>query len=276
MTPGGTRLACSILLLLMLPALPQAAPRALSEHLFPSAEAPISEFARRRAAQTGQPPLTQEPGAMLHAELSLPAGDGPFPVVMMFPRCGGWRGVVTDWPERLNQWGYATLKIFSIAARPERDDPCNTGRVRTVGNTEMVFDAVGAMRYLQRVAGVDASRVAVMGWGVGATAALKLVNWHGFARLFAERAAAAIAFYPACELHSEFLAPTLVLIGERDRTHPPLFCREMQRLAAPGSPPFEIRAFADLGHDFDLLAPLPAAQREQMENAVWRFLRQHL
>ncbi|MGI9317030.1 MAG: hypothetical protein ACR2QW_06840, partial [bacterium] len=138
---------------------------------------------------------------MVEARIVVPDGPQPLPVVVLFSTCIGWKETPKQWQEIFVDWGYATVEVRSIEARPEYAGNCDVNRHDgIVGASDVVFDGVGVLQYLEDVPEIDSDCAIAMGWELGGTSAMKAVNRQGYARLFKQRFAAAIALYPNCEL----------------------------------------------------------------------------
>ncbi len=224
---------------------------------FNSAVLPPTPFMIRISKAQGVPTRQGKPGIALSATLAKPEGEGPFAVVLMFPTCKGWTDMDKDqnqdWRSQIVQWGYVALQVNSVTSRPHIGVNCDPARYDgAVGGTDLLFDGMGALEYLSTLPYIDAERVAVIGWGLGGSGAVKSVNAQGFARLFKRRFKAAVAFYPDCEMHSEYIAPSLVFVGEKDELRP-LLCQKMLENTEPNQKHlFTLRIIEGAEREFDI------------------------
>src|SRR3984957_8392713 len=77
------------------------------------------------------------------AALSTPAGEGPWPAVIMFPDAGGMRGTMREMGERLSELGYVVL----VADFYYRNGPYEPVDMRTAfSNKETAEMIMGMMR----------------------------------------------------------------------------------------------------------------------------------
>lgn len=166
-----------------------------------------------------------------------PAGEGPFPAVVLLHGCHGILPSTHAWARWLLARGYVTLVVDSWTPRGIAERDFCTSRGREVPNTARFDDGVGALTYLQSRPYVDRERIGVVGWSNGGVFAIALVNGPSHARA-ADRGVlvpppgfrAAVAFYPGgCySLVAERVErPLLVLMGDVDDWTVPGPCAEM-------------------------------------------------
>ena len=127
------------------------------------AEAPALEGAGDAA--TGTFPVTYESGGLtISARMSLPAGSGPFPGVVLVQPFGGLERDV----ERLVGSGYVVLDA-DLRGNGNSDPDPSQGTDLDMGST---LDVVNAARALAADPRVDSSRVALVGVGLGGLIAI--------------------------------------------------------------------------------------------------------
>lgn len=191
-----------------------------------------------------------------------PAGEGPFPAVVLLPNCAGVQGHLFEWAARLRQAGYATMIVDNFGPRGVRMN-C---RVWTVSLDEVAADAQAARAYLGTLPGIDGKRIAAMGFSYGAMAALRLASASYVARSAADGFQAIVAFYPSCtagntrnpimreiqqNLANDIATPTLILIGGADEETPASTCEAVvPRLVAQGQP-IRLKVYPGVTHAFD-------------------------
>jgi dienelactone hydrolase len=183
----------------------------------------------------------------LAGKLQKPAGDGPFPAVVLLHGCGGIQPKRDHrWAERLSDWGYVTLQVDSFGPRGLSNVCTYTGKDSIDIFQQRVTDAYDALQYLAGLPFVDVKKIAVMGWSHGGHTTLQA--------LYQDRKMpfqAAVAFYPACRRSlSGMNAPLLILIGEADDWTPAAQCVTMMPKGNT-SPEVKLKIYPGAYHGFD-------------------------
>ena len=203
--------------------------------------------------------------ARLLGYLARPDGDGPFPAVVVLHGCNGFFGGYAEIADQLKSWGYVALLVDSFGPR-------GLGARCGIGSPEQPTDAYAALKYLSREPAVDAARIAVLGYSMGGESALITVVRGLIDRLFPEKFAAAIAYYPGCRGGSAAVnAPTLILIGAEDNRTPAAACREMVAQPHEGGAPIDLIVYPGAHHNFNLrtvTGPHPGYTLEYNEAAA--------
>lgn len=105
-----------------------------------------------------------------HYTVTLPEGDGPFPVVLMLHGCGGPRPMFNDWARALAENGTASIAIDSFAHR-------GIGRVSALSTVctgaqlrgrERAGDLYATYAWTRAQPWANPSRVVAAGWSHGA------------------------------------------------------------------------------------------------------------
>lgn len=104
-----------------------------------------------------------------HMKVSLPAGDGPFPVVLMFHGCGGPRPMFATWARALNEAGVATVNVDSYAHRGigrvgALTSVCTGARLR---GRERAGDVFAAYSWARAQSWANPARIIAAGWSHG-------------------------------------------------------------------------------------------------------------
>lgn len=201
--------------------------------------------------------------------LSIPAGSGRLPAVVITHGCGSITSGESGWQERLNTMGYATLLVHSFGAR-HIPEVCSGAH--QVNIASMLADAYGALALLADHPRIDAQRIAILGLSFGGRTAL----WSSYPR-FQERYgngsdqfAAYLAFYPAsCYLRlidetATDGRPIRLFHGVADDWIPLAPCRDyVERLQATGVD-IDLFAYPDAHHGFDV----PGQELVRQTNAL--------
>jgi dienelactone hydrolase len=135
--------------------------------------------------------------------LSKPAGDGPFPAVVILHDCSGLgprsSGMAWRWSSELTRRGYVTIWPDSFTSRGRPKGVCTEISPPRVTFERRAGDAYAALAYLASLPFVDARRIAVMGGSHGGSSTLAaIVDAPENAKRTDAGFAAAIALYPAC------------------------------------------------------------------------------
>ncbi len=182
-------------------------------------------------------PVSVPAGSLtLTADLALPVGAGPFPVVVALHGCNGMRGGGgrplnarhRDWNARLLAAGFAVLALDSFSARGITE-VC-TLKTRPITPRDRAGDVAAALAWLAARADVDAGRLVLLGWSHGGSTVLRSVSPGALGA--APKPALAIAYYPGC---SPFLpqaawkptVPLTILMGALDDWTPAAPCRDL-------------------------------------------------
>jgi dienelactone hydrolase len=192
------------------------------------------------------------------------AGDRP--AVVLLHGCGGMLNKagepsarMRDYARLLNAQGWHTLAVDSLTPRGETELCTQKASGRRVKVSDRALDALAALDWLARQPGVDATRLALLGWSNGGSTLLAATNAHlaPVARHFRQpvgQLKLAVAFYPGClqEARRGYLpvTNTWLLLGEADDWTPAAECTPL------ASERVHIRSWPDAGHGFDGTAPV--------------------
>ena len=187
------------------------------------------------------------PPGPIPAAFKLPAGQGPFPAVIVLHGCGGRGAGQLLWARRLNGWGYAVLIPDSMTPRGVKR-VCDPAEQSLVTPRDRVGDLGSAVAWLRSQPEIDPGRIAVLGLSHGGATAVMATDriYDGF------RLRAAINYYGPCvdpTAHGD--VPLLVLAGaEDDWGHPAARCEAYGMALQPGQV-FEMHVYPGVYHAFD-------------------------
>jgi len=161
----------------------------------------------------------QSIGPEVRGALNLPDGSGPFPAVVLLPHCHGFqsRNVQNDWPDVLNENGYATLTVDSFG--PQGQDTCE-GLPRAESRTKQATYAVGALNFLASRNDIDPKSIGVMGFSEGAFVINNMIAPASSQRGWSNKFSAAVSAYGGCRrlnLHKPEDVPIMILAPEYDK-----------------------------------------------------------
>ncbi|MBL0142172.1 MAG: dienelactone hydrolase family protein [Betaproteobacteria bacterium] len=214
------------------------------------------------------------PGLELAGRLYRPAGEGPFPAIVMLHGCTGlWAksGEPTAsfvfWAEHFRSRGYVTLLLDSFGPRGEREI-CTQIHRKVSETRDRPKDAYAALGWLASRKDVDPGHIHVMGWSNGAMAVLHVLRPDAPGReAGGPRFRSAVAFYPGCAAlaRTEFrpTAPLLIQSGGADDWTPAHHCEALAGKAPQGL--VEIDVYPGAFHSFDRLDQ-PIRERSEVRN----------
>lgn len=209
----------------------------------------------------------------VEAAIYKPDGAGPFPALVLFPGCGGFRGKTAngDWQNTaLLNWaraavahGYVAMLVDTMTPRGVASACFGTG-TSGLNNARSVRDALQAAEHLRTFAYVDAGRIGFVGFSWGGTKALLLSSRLWAASLApGSRFAAAVAVYPDCYparpnpnqtyevVRPDIDRPLLVLMAGKDTETPPATCLPGLEAARQAGAPVEWFVYESATHCWD-------------------------
>lgn len=210
----------------------------------------------------GDPVRFPGPGVELAGRLYRPAGDGPFPAIIMLHGCSGlWAkdGEPTAsyafWAGHFRDRGYVTLLVDSFGPRGEKEI-CTQARRPVSPTTDRPRDAHAALQWLAARLDVQGGRVVLMGWSNGGSAVLHGLTPDAPGRTpDGARFRAGVAFYPGCAVLAKTpyrtTAPLLIQAGGADDWTPARHCEALARQTPREA--IEIDVYPGAHHSFDRL-----------------------
>lgn len=215
----------------------------------PAADPAFSERALQIGDETGGLPAT----------LTLPAGQGPFPAVVLVHGSGphdrdesiGPNKPFRDLAHGLARQGIAVLRYEKRTKARPQDFASGAFTLRE----ETVDDAVAALMLLRQASGIDPARVFVLGHSLGGYAAPMIARQAGGVRGLVLLAANARALHDIVPEQVEYLAELDDMVNEQ----------ELQSITALRAQRDEIEAMRGGG-------PAPARPMLGLPEAYWRAL----
>lgn len=161
---------------------------------------------------------------IIPARIHKPAGNGPFPAVVVLHGCDGAGLHQETWAERLVSWGYVAMVPDSFTPRTASNVCLN---MLIVPPAVRAADAIGAAEFLKRQVYVQAMNIGAIGFAHGGGAIMRLVQEGSSAAGHAIKGA--VAYYPPCDVavDTDVALPTLIVIGGRDTGTPAYRCRDV-------------------------------------------------
>jgi dienelactone hydrolase len=169
-----------------------------------------------------------------------------------------------DWGRRWADLGITALLVDGFGPRGfPKGFPIHSYSWRPNAVDEIYVrpgDAYSALAFLAQRPGIDSQRIALQGWSNGGSATLAAMNEDIRAQFDPGRGLmfkAAVAFYPACEMHRHFelgytaYAPVRVYSGSADEEVSALRCQRLIERAADAGIDAAIAVFDGATHGFD-------------------------
>lgn len=195
-------------------------------------------------------PGSHGPDKPYAAQLTLPDGRGPFPVVILLHGCGGIGRAQHYWIDRLRGWGYAVLRLDSFSARGVTT-VCAPDKQKLVTPVDRAGDVLSAALWLRGQPGIDGAYIGVLGESHGGGTAVTVTR-RVYQLLYPGLLKAVVAYYGPCraaQLHGT--VPLLAFGGEADTWgYPARTCRAFAAALKPDQP-MQVVTYPGVGHDFD-------------------------
>lgn len=170
-----------------------------------------------------------------------PAGDGPFPAVVLMHSCGGVLDPhIKQHAKELLSSGYVVLVVDSFGPRGLQN--C---AARVLSGSAGVVDAYAALAHLAARSYVDQARIYQVGYSWGAIVSTWLASPQSAAFAGSStRFAATVSNYSTCRYQDKYQfvlhdidRPVLMLMGTNDQELPPASCFPwLEKLQAAGAP----------------------------------------
>lgn len=187
-------------------------------------------------------------------------GPGAHPVVIglhgcggLYKRKGGLSERYNEYAERWHAAGYSVLLPDSWGTHGHQRVCQTPNGQRPHYKAERLTDVRAALAWLKTQPGVDASRIALVGWSNGASTALDAIDE---AHDPVPGLAGVAVFYPGCatlERHHATLVrlPILMQLGADDNWTPPAACQALAARLQHDGHEVDLRVYAGSVHGFD-------------------------
>jgi carboxymethylenebutenolidase len=203
-------------------------------------------------------------GHSITAEQFLPKAPGRHPAIIALHGSGGIREGWAEQPARLMAGqGYAVFVVHYFERTGTVWADHDTTRTNFPNWMRAVRDAIA---FAAQHASVDANRIGLLGFSLGAYLALSVASVE-------PRVKAVVEFFGGMpeELHGfTHMPPVLILHGEEDRVVLVTEATRLQRLLERTSTPYEMKLYPSAGHGFNGSQLFDAGQR------TIQFLQRHL
>lgn len=228
---------------------------------------PASALAQERIAIPSETPDSM--GAYLHhagapvtvvGYLYLPAGQGPFPAMILKHGSGGLEGAhgdnIAKWAHAFNSWGVAAFVIDSYGPRGLSSTAADQGALKPWAD---LADAFNGLKVLAADPRIDPTRIGIMGWSRGGSIAMETALESARLAVLAPtdpKFAAHIVFYGSAETQyrdtATDKAPMLFFHGETDDYVPIGPTKEFADWIQTMGDPVQFVTYPNTYHDFDV------------------------
>ena len=185
-------------------------------------------------------------------ELAKPAGEGPFPAVVLAPGCGGFHDqysppVFDKYRKRLVDDGFAVVNVDFTAAHGIAG--CADNRGFLISSEDYAKDILAAVTDLAKDRSIDPNRIHVIGWSYGAGASFSAL---ALAERQSVKIDSVVAFFPYCKGALSWKQPTPVLtfVGLADNIAPFAQCKDLVKDALDNKS-MRVVEYPDALHSFD-------------------------
>lgn len=192
----------------------------------------------------------------LSGELHLPAGDGPFPAVVLQHGSGHPRYLDPWYDKVVPALLEARIAAFIANSYSCRGISGTAGDQRQLSKAARIVDALMALKALDAHPKIDGNRVGVTGYSFGGIVSIETADRRTAEAVLGPdlKFAAHLPVYPSCGSHREKIdmtgSPMLFLAGRQDDYTPAEFCEEyLPKLQAAGVPA-TLKVYDDAGHGF--------------------------
>jgi carboxymethylenebutenolidase len=227
---------------------------------------------------------TESDHSVMRMHLSLPAGSGPFPAMIVIQHQGGVDEFVEKMTVRLADAGYvAAAPDLYHRDGPDCKDDIATRRSR-LGDRRIITDVSSAVGFLQRHSAVNPNRLGIIGFCMGGRIVYLMAAANSIFN-------AAVAYYPGntfrawgrdlpspFERTAELACPLQGHFGEDDKNPSPEDMAKLDAALTHFNRPHELFSYSNAGHAF--MDSTKDSYRRHADDAAWPrtldFLSRHL
>lgn len=191
----------------------------------------------------------------LPAHLARPATMAPSPAIVVLHGCEGYRTRYAAIADGLAKAGYVAVAIDTLAPRGVKN-ACS----ERSGSRIEADDARATLAWLRAQSFVDPTRLALLGYSMGAIATLDIADpFHAEPAPAGLRAA--VAYYPACRNRhaANAVVPIQILDGSADTWTPAAPCAALAASAARTGTSIDVTTYPGATHAFNVDLPDRAA-----------------
>ncbi len=192
----------------------------------------------------------------LSGYLSLPNGDGPFPVVVAQHGSGHPKNLQSWWQYLIPALHEAGIGVFIANSYDGRGIGNTTAKdQRKLSKAARIVDALMALRALSRIPKVDPERIGITGYSFGGNVAFESADQRIVESVLGQglQFAAHLPVYPNCTLRETANmtgAPIKFLLGELDDYTPASICHSLIDQLTKADVAVSLSTYPDGGHGF--------------------------
>ncbi len=210
----------------------------------------LSPAAARAGAMTAVPATARTPAIPIY--VARPLGSGTFPAVLLLHGCEGFNGFAAVAADRLATHGYVAVALDSLGV----GEPYAGCIDDSMGSVNEAADARATLAWMRAQPYVAGDRLAVMGFSMGASAVLDLIDGQKAVEPAPPGLRAAIAFYPHCDGYDgNVTVPLRIFDGDADHITPAAPCSAMVKAGKAAGKPLDITVYPGATHGFVVPGP---------------------
>jgi len=212
------------------------------------------------------------------------SAENKVPAMVILHGSGGdWSGRSVNLAMHLARKGIAGLAVDTFTARNLRSTDDYIERLNKAPIYSQMADALSALKALQDHPAIDASRIGVTGFSLGAGSTLYMMFEPVIEQVLGRdgpRFSAYAMFYGGCMVDFDDYrvegSPLLIMMGEADESMSVPGCQKLQKKLRKMGVDVELRVYEGAGHGWD--NPYPQAFKEDAwvtRDCLMRWTRRH-